>query len=315
MRNKKGLLTLAIGTLALSACGHEHNFEAEYKKDDQYHWHSCNGCEEKDAYAEHTLTSTIVQEATCIENGKEKLSCNICGYEKINQISKVDHSFETEWLKDDTNHWHKCKWCDEKNSLGAHQWDEGVVTTQPTYESEGKKKFTCTTCGKEKFETIETLVHSYSTGWYQNKTHHWHQCLDAGFESLNTNYGEHDWDEGYVYKQPTYDEKGTRRLFCNICNAMTNVDIDKLEHKYSATYSYSDTHHWQNCLDKGFETLQINYGEHDWTGNEEVIEEATYDAKGSKRVFCKYCDASKIVEVEKLEHKILFACDRIKVIN
>ena len=39
-------------------------------------------------------------------------------------------------------------------SLGGHIWDEGAVTTEPTYTSEGVLTFTCTRCGETYTEAI-----------------------------------------------------------------------------------------------------------------------------------------------------------------
>ncbi len=44
-----------------------------------------------------------------------------------------------------------------------HDWDEGVITTPPTTESEGVKTYTCTFCGENKTESIPTLP-SYTLG-------------------------------------------------------------------------------------------------------------------------------------------------------
>ncbi|MCM1330784.1 MAG: hypothetical protein NC253_15290 [Ruminococcus sp.] len=66
----------------------------------------------------------------------------------------VPHTIGSEWESDDTNHWHKCENCDEISDSTAHTWDSGVITTQPTAETDGVKTYTCTACQKTKTESV-----------------------------------------------------------------------------------------------------------------------------------------------------------------
>lgn len=54
----------------------------------------------------------------------------------------------------------------------AHNWNEGITTTEPTTEAEGVKTYTCITCGQTKTAPIDKLppahVHSYGE-WVYNK--------------------------------------------------------------------------------------------------------------------------------------------------
>ena len=45
--------------------------------------------------------------------------------------------------------------------LGDHSWDDGVVTVEPTEESEGELRYTCTVCGTYKTETLPVLEHTH----------------------------------------------------------------------------------------------------------------------------------------------------------
>ena len=49
-------------------------------------------------------------------------------------------------------------WVDRVALATACQWGEGVVTTAPTYETEGVMTYTCSVCGETKTETIDKLV-------------------------------------------------------------------------------------------------------------------------------------------------------------
>lgn len=82
----------------------------------------------------------------------------------------------------------------------SHNWDAGVVTKQPTYKTEGTKKYTCTNCDETKTETIAKLV-----------------CTT------------HAWDNGTVTKKATYTATGVRKYTCKTCGAAKQVTIAKLK--------------------------------------------------------------------------------------
>ncbi|MCD7770003.1 MAG: CAP domain-containing protein [Oscillospiraceae bacterium] len=82
----------------------------------------------------HNFVSTVVKEATCTEDGQEKLVCSDCGYTKYSTIAATGHTH-----------------------------DNGVVTTEATCSTEGVKTYTCTVCGASYTETIPATGTSDST--------------------------------------------------------------------------------------------------------------------------------------------------------
>ena len=80
-----------------------------------------------------------------------------------------DHVEGTEWLSDANSHWHGCtaENCPVEGyrmSEAAHEFDEGVVTQEPTHTATGSKKYTCSVCGYEKIETIPAVAHEFEVG-------------------------------------------------------------------------------------------------------------------------------------------------------
>ena len=72
---------------------------------------------------------------------------------------KTSHHTFGEWQNLATavgKHYRECD-CGEKET-GDCTWDDGIITTAPTYVSEGTKTFTCTACGATKTEVLGVLV-------------------------------------------------------------------------------------------------------------------------------------------------------------
>ena len=166
----------------------------------------------------------------------------------------------------------------------SHNWDAGVVTKQPTYKTEGTKKYTCTNCGETKTETIAKLV-----------------CT------------KHVWDAGVVTKQPTYKTEGTRKYTCTNCGETKTELVDKLvctEHAWDAgvvtiqpTYKTEGTRKYTctNCGETKTETIvRLVCTTHAWD-NGTVTKKATYTATGVRKYTCKTCGAAKQVTIARLK--------------
>ena len=165
-----------------------------------------------------------------------------------------------------------------------HAWDAGVVTIQPTYKTEGTRKYTCTNCGETKTETIARLV-----------------CTN------------HAWDAGVVTIQPTYKTEGTRKYTCTNCGETKTELVDKLvctEHAWDAgvvtkqpTYKTEGTRKYTctNCGETKTETIaKLVCTTHAWD-NGTVTKKATYTATGVRKYTCKTCGAAKQVTIAKLK--------------
>ena len=80
-------------------------------------------------------------------------------------------------------------------ATGAHTWDNGTVTTEPTETTPGVRTFTCAVCGQTKTEVIP------ATGPHT-----------------------HVWDEGTVTVAPTETTPGVRTYTCTVCG-QTRTEI------------------------------------------------------------------------------------------
>ncbi len=110
-------------------------------------------------------------------------------------------------------------------ATGAHTWDNGKVTTEPTETTPGVRTFTCAVCHATRTETIPaTGVHDYqftknvaptcTTDGYDLYT-----CSGCGAtEKRNSKPAlGHKWDSGTVTTEPTATTPGVRTYTCTVC--------------------------------------------------------------------------------------------------
>lgn len=215
------------------------------------------------------------------------------------------HTWATEWSSDGESHWHACtgEGCDAVNDEAAHTWDGGEVTTPATFEAPGVRTHTCTVCDATKTEVIAQLEHTYATEWSHDDENHWHACTDEGYEDLKADVAAHDWGEGKVTTEPSYEAAGERTYTCE-CGATKTEDIAQLVHTYAEDYSYNSTHHWYACVDEGYNQEP---GDNDYAfvrkdeayhvfGDGVLSDDGTYKTYTCED--CGYSKTSQIVTVE-----------------
>lgn len=130
-------------------------------------------------------------------------------------------------------------------ATGAHTWDNGTVTTEPTETTPGVRTFTCAVCRATRTETIPaTGAHNYqftknvaptcTTDGYDLYT-----CSGCGAtEKRNSKPAlGHKWDNGKVTTEPTEATPGERTYTCTVCGATRTETIP-------ATGAH--THVWDN---------------------------------------------------------------------
>ena len=173
----------------------------------------------------HWDQGEIITEATCTEEGEKTFTCSICGNTKTEKVSTTDHQHME--IRNQKNPTCKeagysgdtyCADCGVKISSGKtiaktknHNWDGGVITTEPTCTERGEKTFTCTICGNTNTKKVNATGHSY--GAYK------------------------------VVKEPTNKRKGLKSKTCSVCGKIVYEAIPKTN--FSPTDS-SETNPDQN---------------------------------------------------------------------
>lgn len=122
------------------------------------------------AEKEHTweLVDITYPEGDCEEPSESRYRCGGCGEEKTEKLAALGHDYEKEWTVDLAatctqagikSHHCRRSTCDKLGavtvipSLG-HQWDNGVVTKQPSAKEKGIKTYTCRQCGEIRTEEL-----------------------------------------------------------------------------------------------------------------------------------------------------------------
>ena len=167
----------------------------------------------------------ITKEPTCKEEGEKTFTCSICGNIKTEKVSTADHQHME--IRNQKNPTCKeagysgdtyCADCGVKIFSGQtiaktknHNWDGGVITTEPTCTERGEKTFTCTICGNTNTKKVNATGHRY--GAYK------------------------------VVKEPTNKRKGLKSKTCSVCGKIVYEAIPKTN--FSPTDS-SETNPDQN---------------------------------------------------------------------
>ena len=118
-------------------------------------------------------------------------------------------------------------------ATGAHTWDNGTVTTEPTETTPGVRTFTCAVCGATRTETIPaTGAHDYQFTKNIAPTctadgYDLYTCSGCGAtEKRNSKPAlGHKWDSGTVTTEPTETTPGVRTYTCTVCGQTKNEII------------------------------------------------------------------------------------------
>ena len=130
-------------------------------------------------------------------------------------------------------------------ATGAHTWDNGTVTTEPTETTPGVRTFTCAVCGQTRTETIpatgehtfvftKNIAPTCTADGYDLYT-----CSGCGAtEKRNSKPAlGHTWDSGKVTTEPTETAPGVRTYTCTVCGEVKTEVIPatgKHTHKWDA---------------------------------------------------------------------------------
>ena len=275
---------------------------------------SVDGCPTLRETAPHNWNGGEETKApTCEEDGETTFTCTECEKKRTEPISALDHDFGDFAYDSVDSHIRHCKRenCNAED-FGGHEWgtwisvdenthkmtcsvcngyqtddhdfDNGVVTKEPTEWEEGVKTYTCGLCYHTKTEPIDKLVHECTwTDWYSNgNENHKRDCMDDNcdkFENL-----PHEWDNGKITKEPTCKETGVKTYTCQTCMHTRTEDIPTIDHEFGDWMPNNDgtTHsRFCNCGESETDDHKFDDGE--------VTQAPTHQAVGEVKYTCGDC--------------------------
>ena len=288
-----------VKTYTCSVCGQTktevieaqgHDYAEVWSKDQTNHWHECTVCHAKTDIAGHAWGSGVVTKpATCTEDGEKTYTCE-CGATRTEAIAANGHKYSAEWSKDETNHWHVCTVCGDKKDQAAHEWNEGVVTKQPTCTEEGVMTYTCE-CGATRTEAIAASGHTPETAWTTDETAHWHVCSVCGAIDEDSK-SAHTYGEWVTEEEPTATEEGLKVQTCSVCGHRHEETIPATgqpehTHSWATGWSSDATSHWHACTVNGC-AEKSDIATHD-AGSWVTVTEAQIGKDGLSELQCTVC--------------------------
>ena len=149
----------------------------------------------------------------------------------------------------------------------------------------------------EPYSSSQEHQHTFSDKWTYDSDDHWHSAT-CGHDAKG-DFGPHAYTEKVI--APTYDSEGITIYTCETCGySFFEKTADKLEHHYSADWSYNEAKHYHACTDAGYESLKIDEADHVF---QETVVEPTYEHGGYTEHICETCGyAYRDKETDPLGH-------------
>ena len=191
-----------------------------------------------------------------------------------------------------------------------HEWDAGVITTEPTCTEDGVKTFTCKKCNTTREDTITHEGHKSDAGTITTEP----TCTETGVKTYKcTVCGEviktepvpangHKSDAGTITTEPTCTEKGEKTYKCTVCGEVLKTEtVPEKGHSWDEGVVTTEP----TCTEEGVKTYTCTVSDckvtktevlpaldHDWDEGK-VVKEATEKENGLKVYTCARCQETK----------------------
>ena len=291
MKNKfsiLGLITLTM--LSVTSCSHTHQYDLNWKSDENYHWHEClnEGCDEQ------IIDKSAHKGGNATESSLAK--CEVCNKEYGSLVPHV-HSFsqnivDSKYLATEATctklatYYTSCLCGEigtttfEGGNYKEHQMSQWEIQSDATCTENEVKYRTCldTSCNyKEVIDGQSALNHSLNTKYDANN--HWEEC-----DRENCEYT--------TEKQPHSGGNASCVDYasCTTCNQPYG---EKLDHNHSIVVALKDGHYYKCECNDSLEIVSHNY-------SMEVVTVASNVQEGKLKYTCIDCK----YEIEETLYKI-----------
>lgn len=231
--------------------------------------------------------------------------------------------------KDGEYHWYECECGEQSGEKQAHNYDEGVITKNPTEQEEGEKLLTCQTCGATtttsvpKAEHVHALVKNNGTPA---------TCTEAGVKDTwkcsgcQKTYLDAQATQEVVSEaslvipainhanevfshrvDPRCGVAGADVYVCPDCQRPREEPIDALEHDWKTIEVVEAT-----CEHGGYTLQKCAHCQNEQKINETgitdcdeeyvVVDEASCDETGIAKYVCKDCKKEREIVLPKCDH-------------
>ncbi len=254
-------------TTTCTVCGYDkkepiamvqHNWSKAWDNDDEQHFHKCTNekCTANTDAAAHGdwVDVTVVEEATCTEDGYKQIKCGTCDYVTTEAIPATGHNggenktiTQQPTCTEDGEETGTCETCGEEYTAvipaSGHTAGESTVTKTATCTEDGVKTITCTVCEETYTEVIPATGHDWTewaivgeTASCTDETTRSRHCQNEGCEEVEEKQfpaGSHRYGDWDVTQEATCEADGSRTHTCTVCGDEATETIPSPGHRYT----------------------------------------------------------------------------------
>ena len=235
---------------------------------------------------------TIVEEASCTEEGIEKITCTVCGESKTEKVAPAGHivvkdeAIEATCATTGKTEGSHCDVCNE-----VLQEQKVIPKKGHTVVKDEAVEATCTATGKTEGSHCSVCNTVIQAQEIIPKT-------------------DHRWDDGEIVTEATCTEAGIKKISCTVCGESktesvaptghTVVKDEAVEATCTAT-GKTEGSHCSVCNKVLQEQAVIPQTDHSWDDGE-IVTEATCTEAGMKKISCMACGESYTEEILAAGH-------------
>ncbi len=274
----------------------------------------------------------VTTDPTCENAGVKTFTCGACGDTYTEAVTAtghkevIDKAVEPTCTETGLTEGKHCETCGTvivaQKVVDAldHDYNDGVVTTDPTCENAGVKTFTCGACGDTYTEAVTATGHKEvideavgptctETGLTEGK--HCETCGTVIVAQEVVDALDHDYNDGVVTTDPTCENAGVKTFTCGACGdtyteAVTATGhkevIDKAVEPTCTETGLTEGKHCETCGTVIVAQKVVDALDHDYNDGV-VTTDPTCENAGVKTFTCGACGDTYTEAVTATGHK------------